>query len=1119
MDPIPLEQGPLDGILQILHSVNPSASLSQSIYIQIQTLCNLEHYVQANRAIDEWSSASSGNSFVEAFCKSVICNRRGDFYQSKEYLSQEFSNIHPLDSRLLRLAICIFDLRVNRTVRGTMELVQHISDGLLKDLEDSAVREPSASILGVYTALEIYRLITMARIIARNLAEPNQPDMPSIIKDLERISTEYLRIDAHSLAFMTYSEQAKLQQDPADKMRMHALAARERGHEVEHVRLLVMALSTEVEAAKFPKADDPIYLHLESECNRVGWDGGVIEVRALKDAAKYEGLFGNSSIEAEFVGCMQEHRAAYQARGDFLGEWTAMMLIIERIPKFIDTILVQQCRREALELIARWGYPSAGFTLRLNFSSWFLLHGHRASAYEHAKFVYDHTPCCNLLQTSAATLLAIMATEGERFGWAMKAYNTSKDLEEGHTLRQEATRTLAMLSDFQNAFDLLRPYINQYLEKGDMDGVMRMLQVLDSVAVGEERRGNQGPSNNMLRFISKLITKVRDDQSNAALVLMQRTICGRLHVCKGEYEEAIKSWHIGINAAEKLLPQSTTVPTRFGLAGVYGMRGRLEESQQELEGCLAVARRAGMESMIFECCNALTSASIRRLRKAVKATPEVSIDFDRSLVLDMITEALRYAAEAEASLDSMRRDFNTLTPGDALVAKGELVLQTDKLYREIIPLVHDFRSSPELWCWVQASKSRNFLEVAAVIKYHHQDRTRNAESIDHMQAWDWQDHLRSARAPLVDSREVLTAAAALSRYQEVLADLPDGAAVVEWITIHDCLYLMICNYTANQPFLISLNKDYSSEVHKMREIGQSEAWYAEGANLLDHFAYLIQPLQDHTEPNQHLILIPTKEIYRIPLHALRLKEQYLLERNPVSYSLSLLSLVGLRATQARLEDEATSNELLIAFPAGRCFDPDPVEQERCEQAFRELHQEQSPSTLLLGAHATVQRCLQAMPKADLIYCLSHAEPTMDRLDPLSAAFLMADNGLLTARRVTELQLRATTTILAGCRSLQGQNSSTDDYLGFINSFILAGSQSVLGTLHKVLQEDTVPISTSLLRKIRLSRGLEAKSMAELVRETVTEYMKEPGRAEPKHWASFALYGDGSVTFGRIRGRT
>ncbi|KAH8926869.1 hypothetical protein BT69DRAFT_923334 [Atractiella rhizophila] len=785
-----------------------------------------------------------------------------------------------------------------------------------------------------------------------------------------------------------------------------------------------------------------------------------------------------------------------------------------RIPKFIDTILVQQCHREALELIARWGPTSAGLTLRLDFVPWFLLHGYRASAYEHAKFVYDNTPGCNLLQTSAAAALATVAAEGDRFGWATKAYNKSKDLEEGHTLRREAARMLAMLSDFQHALDLLRTYINQDAEKGDVEGVMQMMQVLYVSAANEEQSGNLGPSDDMLKLIPKLIAMAKDAQTRGTLVLMQQTICGRLHLLKGEYEGAIASWQIGLKAAEVLVPQSTTtMSTRLGLAEVYGMRSRFEESQQELKGCLAVARRAGMELIIFECCNALARSFNRRLWNLVKAiqSGELSRDLAEPLVLEMITEALRYSAEAEASLDSMRRDFNTMTPGDAIVAKGELSLKTDQLYRGIIPLVHAFRSSPELWCWVQASKSRNFLEVAAVIKYHH-NRTRNAENLDHIQALDWQDQLRSARAPLADSAQVLTEATALSRYQEVLANLPDGAAVVEWITILDGLYVMISNRSANQPFLIDLNKDYLSEIHKMRELGESEAWYAEGANLLENFAYLIQPLQDHTEPDQHLILIPTKEMYRIPLHALKLNDQYLLVRNPISYSLSLLSLVGLRATRARLEGETTSNELLIAFPAGRHFDPDPVEQERCEQAFRELHQEHSPSTLLLGVHATVQRCVHVMPKADLIYLLSHADPTIDRLDPLSAAFLMADNGLLTARRVTELQLGATTTILAGCRSLQGRNSPTDDYLGFINSFILAGSQSVLGTLHKVLQEDTVPISTSLLRKIRLSRGLGVKSMAELVRETLTEYMQVPGRAEPRHWASFALYGDGSVTF-------
>lgn len=61
---------------------------------------------------------------------------------------------------------------------------------------------------------------------------------------------------------------------------------------------------------------------------------------------------------------------------------------------------------------------------------------------------------------------------------------------------------------------------------------------------------------------------------------------------------------------------------------------------------------------------------------------------------------------------------------------------------------------------------------------------------------------------------------------------------------------------------------------------------------------LVEPLKDLSRPGDVLVLCPAKELYMVPLHALQLGGQHLIERNPCTYTPSL-SILGQCTSRGR----------------------------------------------------------------------------------------------------------------------------------------------------------------------------------------------------------------------------
>ncbi|MET8992323.1 CHAT domain-containing protein, partial [Nonomuraea wenchangensis] len=223
-----------------------------------------------------------------------------------------------------------------------------------------------------------------------------------------------------------------------------------------------------------------------------------------------------------------------------------------------------------------------------------------------------------------------------------------------------------------------------------------------------------------------------------------------------------------------------------------------------------------------------------------------------------------------------------------------------------------------------------------------------------------------------------------------------------------------------------------------------------------------------------LHLLPHRELHRVPLHALAPGGgPPLIERCPVTYAPSAAVLARLaRDVPVR----AGGRSLVMAHGT----DAD------------------TGIAALLGAEPRTGRAATSAHLAGSwdVVDLS-ADVVGDPRDPLGAGVRLAD-GVLTARRLMSLRVRARLVVLTGCA---GCPHSGDGLAALGEAFLHAGARAVLLTLWPPAAE----ITRALLRDLH-TRTRAGADPAQALREGVLALRELYGATEPELWAPYALLG-------------
>jgi len=166
------------------------------------------------------------------------------------------------------------------------------------------------------------------------------------------------------------------------------------------------------------------------------------------------------------------------------------------------------------------------------------------------------------------------------------------------------------------------------------------------------------------------------------------------------------------------------------------------------------------------------------------------------------------------------------------------------------------------------------------------------------------------------------------------------------------------------------------------------------------------------------------------------------------------------------------------------------------------------SEVFIGARATKENVVAAMPKHDILHFATHA--VIDDSDShgdfnMKGLIVLAKsgnecNGLLTAEEVRRMDLKAGLVVLSCCDTGLGKVTG-DGVLGLSRAFLAAGASCVIVTLWKIDDRSASELMTSFYREYKTTHNAAVS-----LQKAMKMLQAKKDTRSPRHWAAFSIVG-------------
>ncbi|MFF6880961.1 MULTISPECIES: CHAT domain-containing protein [unclassified Streptomyces] len=269
---------------------------------------------------------------------------------------------------------------------------------------------------------------------------------------------------------------------------------------------------------------------------------------------------------------------------------------------------------------------------------------------------------------------------------------------------------------------------------------------------------------------------------------------------------------------------------------------------------------------------------------------------------------------------------------------------------------------------------------------------------------------------------------------------------------------------------------------------------AEMPELLHQYDDVVRPLAEWSEPGDIVCLVPHGALHRLPLHALRVGGEHLIERNPVVYAPSVTVLRHSRTGRERAVPDRPRT--MAVFGDSRQNLPDAA-------AEAAMLGDRFGAEVRLGAAVTRGNLQRALADADLVHIAGHA--AFDPRDPLRSGLELHGSDVLTAGEIFGMpRMRASLVTLSGCETGISLHHSGDELIGLTRAFLYARASSLLVSLWSVADDSTAFFMRRFYDHLLSGPGF---AKADALRAATLETMRVPGWGSLYCWAPFTLIGD------------
>jgi CHAT domain-containing protein len=175
----------------------------------------------------------------------------------------------------------------------------------------------------------------------------------------------------------------------------------------------------------------------------------------------------------------------------------------------------------------------------------------------------------------------------------------------------------------------------------------------------------------------------------------------------------------------------------------------------------------------------------------------------------------------------------------------------------------------------------------------------------------------------------------------------------------------------------------------------------------------------------------------------------------------------------------------------------------------------SRARICTGAAAGETLVKQQAGKYGILHFAAHG--ILDPLNPLSSYLVLAggqdaaaEDGLLRAREMLDLELQADLAVLSACQTARGKVSEGEGLIGMTWALFVAGCPRTVVSQWKVDSAGATELMVEFHRNLRTGSNPKTRmTRAEALRRACLKLSRDTRYRHPFYWAPFILVGDGA----------
>lgn len=663
-----------------------------------------------------------------------------------------------------------------------------------------------------------------------------------------------------------------------------------------------------------------------------------------------------------------------------------------------------------------------------------------------------------------------------------------------------------------------------------------IITALNTVALAHARLGEGEKAQ---QHLQRAIALSRETQSQS-LVAETMYYAGHTYMLRKDYNRAVEYFQQGLNAAAGASARRQAKYLLVSLANAHQAKGEYQKSLDYAERAADAARGQG-DSLMFAEARTILGRAHRALGRADSARRA----FDESI---SAVETRR--SQVVGGEQGQQRFFETqVTP-----------------YHEVVALLLSQGRTGEALAYAERAKARVLLDVlqngrldiaramtdderVKERKLNGEISALNSQLLREMQGTksdparldSVRERLRKARLNQEDFQARLYAAhpqlkvqrgdATPLKPEEASALLSDAqTALLEYVVTDDRTYLFTVargeakGQAEVKSFALPIARaELAEKVARFRrQLAERDFDFTATAKEL--YAALIKPALAEVKDKARLVIVPDGALWEMPFQALMAEDNhYLIQDAALSYAPSLTFLREVKRQQRGVTDNANAPLLAVGnpllhgrrLPAARRdekLSPLP-ESEREVKSLAQLYGAER-SKILVGAQALEGRIKAEANQYAVLHFATHG--LLNDSSPLYSSIVLSpaetekEDGLLEAREVMTMDLKARLVVLSACETGRGRVGAGEGLIGFSWAFFVAGCPTTVVSQWKVDSASTSELMLEFHKYLKghpisLKPGL---TTAEALRQASLVLMRTNDYSHPFYWAGFVVVGDG-----------